>query len=191
MNLVMLIHGSRDPEYLSSVAEFSRRLGLGYSLMLNGITQGDGLTFPLFVEYGYDYERALSRAQLKVKPLLEWPGFMDSLISNTSGVVIMHGSRNPRFRQELNSLINAGIRAYLLVGEPNISDMVNHCPVEAYLLFLFRGSIVNKVVKEVKGICPGVRLRGPLCCDEWFISYLREKLSHLSLNGAGSNSLSL
>jgi|GEM_PF-552837 hypothetical protein len=191
MELVMLVHGSRDPEYLNSVREFSQLLGVGHSLMLNGETHGKGLTFPLFIEYGDDYERALAKANLKVKPLLEWPGFIETLRENVSGAIVMHGSRNPRFREELSELVKAGLKVYLLVGEPNISSIANECPSEVYLLFLFRGVIFNRAAAEVKANCGDVEVKGPLYREPWFISYLKANLGYLSLNGIGNSSLSL
>ncbi|MGC8570278.1 hypothetical protein [Caldivirga sp.] len=176
---VALIHGSKDPEYISDVDEFFKRLGISYVFLLG---HGDGTipgSFPFFLNWGKDYENALRVADHALDPLLSIGEFINGLKDYLPKTLVMHGSNEAKALKGINALKEAGFEVRLLTGEPNVYSM--NCPSEAYLLFLFRGVIVRKATDIIKSRCPRTRLSGPLSSEPWFPSLILRILKSTGL----------
>ncbi|WP_291767509.1 hypothetical protein [Caldivirga sp. UBA161] len=163
---VALIHGSRDPEYINDVDSFFKRIGIGYIFLLGrdeGIIPG---SFPLFLNWGKDYENALRFTDHRLNPLLGIGGFINELKMHIPKTIIMHGSSDIEALRGIGVLKDAGFEVRLLNGEPSVYTM--DCSSEAYLLFLFKGIIVRKATEVIKAKCPLIKLSGPLSLEPWF-----------------------
>ncbi len=180
VKLTAIIHGSRDPEYLMDVERFFRRIGMDYVQLLG--SEGLGIipnSFPLFLERGSDYMRALNIAEYKVKPLLEYEAFVKGLRAMLPSVVVMHGVARGQM-DTIGVLESLGFRPILLANEPNVRS-ISRCPGEAYALVLFRGVIFRRIREALSSRCPGTALRGPLSGEPWFPELLLKTLREAGL----------
>ncbi|WP_252900243.1 hypothetical protein [Vulcanisaeta sp. JCM 14467] len=95
MRIVIVLHGSRDPDYINSVKRFAEGVGISYAFIsyskpsINDVA-GD-IYIPLFVGYGKDYERAVSITGFEAPPLLRWPHVGDFLLSLGPGYMYFMG----------------------------------------------------------------------------------------------------
>ncbi|ABW01575.1 conserved hypothetical protein [Caldivirga maquilingensis IC-167] len=174
-----LIHGSRDSEYVSDVDSFFKRIGISYIFLLE---HHEGIipeSFPLFLNWGRDYERALRFAGHRLNPLLGIEEFINGLKGRLPKTIIIHGSSDTEALRGVEALRNAGFEVRFLLGEPSVYSM--ECPSEAYLLFLFKGVIVKRAAETIKVKCPLIKLNGPLSSEPWFPSLVLRVLKSSGL----------
>lgn len=131
MRVVIVLHGSQDPDYIDSVRHFAENVGLYYAFIsyskpsINDVV-GD-VYIPLFIGYGKDYERAVAVTGFEAPPLLEWPGVRDFLLGLGPGLYVFHGENDVRFISDLGKL-NIRDVAFLKI-EPTLKNyLINHCP---------------------------------------------------------------
>ncbi|BDR91947.1 hypothetical protein Vsou_10400 [Vulcanisaeta souniana JCM 11219] len=183
--IVIVLHGSRDSEYVDSVRHFAERVGVLYafvSLSRPSVNEAEGDVYiPLFIGYGKDYERAVSITGFETPPVLRWPRIKDFLISLGPGLYVFHGDPDPRFLEDTNRL---GLRdiAFLKI-KPTLRDyMSSRCPGKVIPVVLTHGVIYREILRTVNELCPGTEVVRPLFELETFISYFREKMSWLVRN---------
>ena len=182
MRVVIVLHGSRDPDYIDSVRRFAESLGIGYAFVsysrpsISDVV-GD-VYMPLFVGYGKDYDRAVAATGFETPPLLRWPHVRDFLLSLGPGLYVLHGDDDPRF---INDVSGLGIRdmAFLNI-EPTLENyLTNHCPGRVIPIVLTQGVIYKEVVNTVKNSCPDTEVLKPLFELREFMEYFRNSLPWL------------
>ncbi len=185
MKIVIVLHGSRDNEYVDSVRYFAERVGVLYafvSLSKPSIDDAKGDVYmPLFIGYGKDYDRAVSITGFETPPILRWPQFKDFLINLGPGLYVFHGDLDQRFIEDTNRL---GLQdmAFLRI-KPALRDYVSkRCPGRVIPVVLTHGVIYREILRIVNELCPGVEVVRPLFELEAFISYFKEEIPWLVRN---------
>ncbi|CCC80802.1 sirohydrochlorin chelatase [Thermoproteus tenax] len=174
MEILLLLHGSKDPRYRESVERFAGRLGLKYAF-LEGFEPRPGVLYlPIFVAPGADYRKALSLANLKAPPLIRWPGFADYLRSLRADVYIFHGSDEPEYINEVASL---GLRFAFIEGEPSLKSV--GCRGLGAPVVLTRGIIYDRASELWREAGCRYELLPPLFEQEGFVQYFSSALSSL------------
>ncbi|WP_054842203.1 hypothetical protein [Vulcanisaeta distributa] len=183
MKIVIVLHGSRDPNYVNSVRRFAENVGVDYAFVsyskpsINEVV-GD-LYIPLFIGYGKDYERAVDIAGFEAPPLLKWPGIRDFLLSLGPGLYVFHGDNDQRFIENVGDL-NLYDVAFLKIEPTLRSYLANHCPNRVIPVVLTQGMIYKEILTMVKNSCPNAEvLRPPLFELQRFMNYFRDSLPWL------------
>jgi len=189
MEIVIVLHGSRDPDYVKSVEEFARSVSVRYAFKelarpLIHEVPGD-VYLVLFVGYGGDYEDAVNKVGYATPPLLEWPGFVELISSLKPELVVLHGNNYKRFHEEVRGLISGGLNVAFLEVEPSVSTVLrSHCPTRILPLVLTRGVIYRRITREVREYCPSTELLPPLfelgVFREYFLGMLNWVLRSIS-----------
>ncbi|ABP51803.1 hypothetical protein [Pyrobaculum arsenaticum] len=163
--IVLIFHGSRDPDHNLQAAELARALGLGYAFMETEPRFSGGVGVPMFVADGADYRHAAEVATVKAPPLLRWPGFADYLKGLGAQLYIFHGP-------DRGDVAALGLPVAFLEGEPSIEDAP--CVEMAAPVVLTRGYIYKKIAAKYSR-CQA-NLLPPLAEQPTFIEYLRRTL---------------
>lgn len=174
MELILLLHGSKDSAYVESVAAFARRLGLGYAF-LKGFEKREGAVYvPVFVANGEDYKWAVELSGFRVPPLARWPGFAEYLRGLGADLYVFHGSPDPAYVSDVESL---GLPYAFLEGEPDLRS--KGCPRSAAPVVLTRGVIYNAVASAYRSMGCSTALLPPLFEQPQFAEYFSEALEAL------------
>lgn len=163
--IVLIFHGSRDPDHNQQAAELAKAVGAGYAFMEVEPRFRGGLGVPVFVADGADYRRALEIATVKAPPLLGWPGFAEYLKGLGAQLYIFHGPDG-------GDVAALGLPVAFLEGEPNVDKAP--CVETAAPVVLTRGYIYKKI--EAKYRRCRARLLPPLAEQPAFVDYLRRTL---------------
>ncbi|ADN50393.1 hypothetical protein [Vulcanisaeta distributa] len=185
MRIVIVLHGSRDPDYLSSVESFAKNVGVSYAFTsysepsINNVI-GD-IYIPLFIGYGKDYERAVAITGFETPPMLEWPYVRDFLLSLGPGLYVFHGENDPRFIDSVSKLSIQDI--VFLKIEPMLEDyLINHCPGKVIPVVFTQGVIYKEISTVVRKSCSNTEVLKPLFELQEFITYFRNLLPWLLQN---------
>ncbi len=185
MRIVIVLHGSRDPDYLSSVESFAKNVGVSYAFTsyskpsINDVT-GD-IYIPLFIGYGKDYERAVAITGFEAPPMLEWPHVRDFLLSLGPGLYVFHGENDPRFIDSVSKLSIQGI-AFLKIKPTLEGYLINHCPSKVIPVVFTQGVIYKEILTVVRKSCSNTEVLKPLFELQEFIAYFRDLLPWLLQN---------
>ncbi|GAB6943873.1 hypothetical protein [Vulcanisaeta sp. JCM 14467] len=185
MRIVIVLHGSRDPDYINSVKRFAEGVGISYAFIsyskpsINDVA-GD-IYIPLFVGYGKDYERAVSITGFEAPPLLRWPHVGDFLLSLGPGLYVFHGENDQRLIDDINRL---GLHDVVFLKiEPTLRNyLTNHCPDRVIPVVLTQGVIYKEILAMVRDSCPNAEVLRPLFELQEFITYFRGSLTWLVQN---------
>ncbi|MFB6490573.1 MAG: transposase [Thermoproteus sp. AZ2] len=164
MDVVLVLHGSKSPDYLASASSFSKRTGLRYVFVEDLKAQsGEAVYVPVFVAGGADYRRASEMSGSSIPPLARWPGFADYLRGLRADVYVFHGG-DPEAEADVEAL---GLPYVYLEGKPHITS--RGCVGRAAPVVLARGVIYNRIAEAYRG-CP-TELLPPLFEQEGFADY--------------------
>jgi hypothetical protein len=180
VDIVLLLHGSRDPRYKESVKAFAERLGVRYAFLNEPTKPSGALYVPVFVAGGGDYKRAAALAGSSIPPLARWPGFGDYLRSLGADLYIFHGGDDEEYISDVKSL---GLPYVFLEGEPSIQQ--SSCRDLAAPVVLTRGTIYDRIEAAWRDAgCRG-KLLPPLFEQEGFVDYFSQALSRLLPHASG------
>lgn len=163
--IVLIFHGSRDPDHNRQAAELARAVGADYAFMETEPKFRGGLGVPMFVADGADYRRALEIATVKAPPLVKWPGFAEYLRGLGAELYIFHGP-------DRGDVASLGLPVAFIEGEPNLDKAP--CVEVAAPVVITRGHIY-KLIQAKYSRCPA-RLMPPLAEQPKFVEYLRKTL---------------
>ncbi len=185
MKVVIVVHGSRDPDYIDSVRNFANNVGVLYafnSLAEPSVNDISGDVYvPLFVGYGKDYDNAVAITGYESPPLLEWPGIKQFLLNLGPGLYVFHGENDQRFLNEIDRLGLTDV-AFLKL-EPLLNNyLTNHCPNRLIPVILARGSIYKEILTTTQNLCPNTNVLRPLFELREFMDYFRGVLPWLIRN---------
>jgi hypothetical protein len=185
MKVVIVLHGSGDPDYINDVRNFAGRINVSYAFvshvkpLVNEVI-GD-IYIPLFVGYGSDYDKAVSIIGYASPPLLDWPGIREFLISLGPGLYVFHGDDDPRFIREIGNL-DLGNTAFLAI-KPGLAELLGrYCPDKVIPILFTNGVIYKRVLDVTKSLCPSTYVERPLFELESFINYFMKSLGWLISN---------
>ncbi len=185
MRVVIVLHGSRDPDYLGSIRNFAESVGVDYAFisysrpLVNEVV-GD-VYIPLFIGYGKDYDQAVAVTGFEAPPLLRWPRVRDFLLGLGPGLYVLHGEGDPRFINDVGRL-NIHDVAFLKI-KPTLRDyLASHCPGRVIPIILTRGVIYKEVLTTVRDSCPNTKVLEPLFELREFMNYFRDSLQWLIRN---------
>ncbi|ADY02044.1 hypothetical protein VMUT_1843 [Vulcanisaeta moutnovskia 768-28] len=185
VKIIIVLHGSQDSDYVSSVRYFASRVGVNYAFIsytkpLVSDTIGD-LYMPLFVGYGKDYEKAVLMTGFRTPPLLRWPRIKEFLLSMGPGLYVFHGDTNPRFINDVGKLGLHDV-AFLKIKQTLEEYVSNHCPDRVIPVVLTRGVIYKEIVNTVNSSCSKTEVLNPLFELDSFINYFKDVLPWLIKN---------
>ncbi|MEZ0319397.1 MAG: hypothetical protein ABWK05_05320 [Pyrobaculum sp.] len=163
--VVLIFHGSRDPDHNKQAEELARKIGADYAFLETEPLYKGGLGIPVFIADGADYRRALEIATVKAPPLVKWPGFREYLASQGAQLYIFHGP-------DRGDVAELGLPLAFLYGEPNIRNAP--CVKTAAPVVLTRGYIY-KQIEKLYSRCQA-RLLPPLAEQPTFVEYLRRTI---------------
>ena len=180
VEIVLVLHGSRDPRYVESVDMFARRLGLRYVFLKDLRREPGAVYVPIFVAGGGDYRRAVALSSSSVPPLARWPGFGEYLKALGAGIYIFHGGDDEEYVSDILSL---GLPYVFLEGRPSIGP--ESCRDVGAPVVLTRGVIYDRIEAAWRRAgCRG-RLLPPLFEQEGFASYFSRALREVLLAAGG------
>jgi hypothetical protein len=185
VNVVIVLHGSEDPDYLSDVDYFARRANVSYAFISHARplvheVHGD-IYIPLFIGYGSDYDRAVSTTGYSSPPLLDWPRVREFLLGLGPGLYVLHGNDDPRFLKEVANLGLVNI-AYLMV-KPRLEEVLSRdCPGRVIPVLFANGTIYKRILEVTGTLCPNTYVEKPLFRLDSFINYFRSSLGWLINN---------
>ncbi|MEM1597061.1 MAG: hypothetical protein QXP31_04415 [Pyrobaculum sp.] len=163
--VVLIFHGSRDPDHNRQAAELAKKIGADYAFLETEPFYKGGLGVPLFVADGADYRKALQIAPVKAPPLVKWPGFKEYLEGLGAQLYIFHGP-------DKGDVAQLGLPTAFLEGEPNIRDAP--CVKTAAPVVITRGHIY-KQIERLYSRCQ-THLLPPLAEQPPFIEFLRRAI---------------